>query len=103
MLCMNQKRKGEFQEVDCGNYFTFGDLRDCPYKGLQSWAEDQPWYNPEVHFSFIDVGDSIGFPFRIAVVKKTVVYVLTDSIDIDNIESYNDFDKWQIKNHVIYK
>lgn len=101
MLRMTQSRKGEFQEVDHGNYFTFGDLKDCPYKSLQSWAEDQSWYNPEVHFSFIDVGDSIGFPFRIAVVKETVAYVLTGGVDLDNIKSYKDFEKWQIKNLVI--
>ena len=103
MLRMIQSRKGEFQEVDHGHYFTFGDLKDCPYKGLQSWAEEQPWYNPEVHYSFIDVGDTLYLPYRIAVVKKTVAYVLTDSIDLDSTESYKDWEKWQIKNQVIYK
>ena len=101
MLCMNQPRKGEFQEVDCRKYFTFGDLKDCPDDCLKNWAEDQSWYNPEVHFSFIDVGDSIGFPFRIAVVKETVAYVLTGGVDLYNIKSYKDFEKWQIKNLVI--
>ena len=103
MLCINQARKGEFQEVECGNYFTFGDLKDCPDDCLKNWAEEQSWYNPEVHFSFIDVGDYLYSPYRVAVVKKTVVYVLTGGIDLNSIESYKNFEKWQIKNHVIYK
>ena len=103
MLYMNQSRKGEFQEVEYGNYFTFCDLEDCPNTELKNWAEKQSWYNPEVHFSFVDVGDTLYLPYRIAVVKKTVAYVLTDDIELDSIESYKDFEKWQIKNHVIYK
>ena len=103
MLHMAQSRKGEFQEVECGNYFTFGDLEDCPDDCLKNWAEEQSWYNPEIHYSFIDVGDTLCTPYRITVVKKTVVYVLTGGIDLDCIKSYKDFEKWQIKNLVIYK
>ena len=103
MFCMTQARKGEFQEVEYGNYFTFGDLEDCPDDCLKNWAEEQHWYDPEVHFSFIDVGDTLYLPYRIAVVKKTVAYVLTGGIDPGSTESYKDFEKWQIKNHVIYK
>ena len=103
MFCMNQSRKGEFQEVDCGNYYTFGDLEDCPDDCLKNWAKEQSWYNPEVHYSFIDVGDTLCTPYRITVVKKTVAYVLIDSIDPDSTESYKDWRKWQIKNQVIYK
>ena len=103
MLCMNQPRKGEFQEVECGNYFTFGDLENCHDECLKNWAKEQSWYNPEVHFSFIDVSDYLYSPHRVAVVKKTVVYVLTGGVDLNSIESYKNFEKWQIKNHVIYK
>ena len=105
MLHMNQVRKGEFQEVDFGNYFTFGDLEDCPDDCLKNWAKEQSWYDPEVHYSFIDVGvdDCLYNPYRVAVVKKTVIYVLTAGRCLDSIESYKDFEKWKIKNHVIYK
>ena len=100
---MNQSRKGEFQEVDHGNYFTFGDLEDCPDDCLKNWAEEQSWYNPEVHYSFIDVDDTLYQSYRIAVVKKNVAYVLTGGIGLDSTESYKDFEKWEIKNHVIYE
>ena len=103
MFCMNQKRKGEFQEVEFGHYFTFGDLENCPDDCLKNWAEEQAWYNPEIHYSFIDVGDYLYGPYRVAVVKKTVVYVLTGGIDLNSIESYKNFEKWEIKNHVVYK
>ena len=101
MFCMNQPRKGEFQEVECGNYFTFGDLDDCPDTALKNWAEEQSWYNPEVHFSFIDVGDWLGVPYRIAVVKKTVAYVYTYNIP-NETESYKEWEKWQIKKLTVY-
>ena len=105
MLRMNQVRKGEFQEVESGNYFTFGDLEDCPDDCLKNWAKEQAWYDSEVHYSFIDVNDDdcLCNPFRVAVVKKTTAYVLTAARGLDGIESYKDFEKWKIKNHVIYK
>ena len=99
MLRMNQSRKGEFQEVDHGNYFTFGDLEDCPDDCLKNWAKEQPWYNPKVHYSVIDVGDTLYLPYRIAVVKQTVAYVYTYNIH----KSYEEWERWEIKNHVIYK
>lgn len=102
MLIMNQKRNGEFQEVECGNRFTFGNLEDCPDDCLKNWAEEQHWYDPCINFSFIDVDDWFGNPYRIAVVKQSVAYVYTYNIP-NEVESYKDWEKWKIKNHVIYK
>ena len=99
---MNQKHKGEFQEVDCGNYFTFGDLEDCPDTSLKGWAKEQPWYDSDVHFSFICMNDWLDNPYRIAVVKKNIAYVYTYNTP-NKTESYEEWEMWQIKNHVIYK
>ena len=99
---MNKLRKGEFQEVKYGNYFTFGDLEDCPDDCLKNWAEEQSWYSTEIHYSFIDVDDWLNIPYRVAVIKQSVAYIYTYNIP-NKTESYKDWEKWQIKNHVIYK
>lgn len=94
--------KGEFQEVECGNYFTFGDLENCPDTSLKNWAREQSWYNPEVRYSFIDVGDCLDNPCRIAVIKQSVAYIYTYNIP-NKTESYKSWEKWKIKNLAIYK
>ena len=99
---MNQKRNGEFQEVKSGNYFTFGDLKDCLDTSLKNWAREQPWYDPKTNFSFIDMDDYLYSPYRVAVVKKTTAYVYTYNTP-NKTESYKDWEKWQIKNLVTYK
>ena len=102
MLCMNQPRKGEFQEVECGKYFTFGNLEDCPDSSLKGWAKEQPWYDPKINFSFIDMDNWVRESYRIAVVKQTVAYVYTYNIP-NKTKSHEEWEKWQIKNQVIYK
>ena len=105
MLHMAQSRKGEFQEVDHGDYFTFGDLEDCPDSSLKNWAKEQSWYDPGIDFSFIDFSFIDGWvskSYRIALVKQTVAYVYTYNTP-NRTESYKDWEKWKIKNHVIYK
>ena len=102
MLIMNQKRKGEFQGVDCGNYFTFGDLENCPDTSLKNWAKEQSWYSTEIHFSFIDVDDCLDNHYRIAVIKQSVAYIYTYNIP-NKTGSYEEWEMWEIKNHVIYK
>lgn len=99
---MNQKRKGEFQEVEYGGYFTFGDLEDCPNTELKNWAERQSWYNPEVHFSFVRINCWDGAYYRIAIIEETATFVRTFNTP-DEVESYKDWEKWKIKNLVIYK
>lgn len=101
MISTYQKRKGEFQEVECGNYFTFGDLKDCPDTSLKNWAEEQSWYNPEVHFSYIYVDGWLNNPYRIAVIKQSVAYIYTYNIP-NETESYKEWDKWQIKKLTVY-
>ena len=73
---MNQKRKGEFQGVEYGDYFTFGDLKGCPNTSLKDWAKEQPWYDSEAHLSFIDAGDCwVGIPQRIAIIEEATAFV----------------------------
>ena len=102
MLCMNQKRKGEFQEVDCGNYFTFGDLKDCPDDCLKNWAEEQSWYNDTVNYSFIRINCWDGAYYRVSVIEGNVAFVNTSNKPYLT-KNYKEWEKWQIKNHVIYK
>ena len=85
--------KGEFQEKEFGNWFPFGDIEDCPYTSLKNWIKEESWYDPSVKYSFIDVGDALYNPYRIAIVKKNVVYVFTGE---------EQWEKWKVKKMILY-
>ena len=95
MMNMYQSRIGEFQECELKHYFTFGDLQNCPDSFLMDWAKTQEWYDQSQQYSFIDVGDVIGSPYRIAIIKKTVAYVLSGDTE--------EFQKWNIKKMITYR
>jgi|TARA_B110000908_G_C10206629_1_gene428076 hypothetical protein len=77
---------GFFSEKECGNAFEFSKNPDN-----MAFCEDFP--------HVVWVGDSIGSPYRYALVKKTVAYVVTDEDEF----GLPVVQKWDIKNHKLYE
>lgn len=69
---------GQFKECEHGNLFEYAERR---------WFDDS--VNPELpHIIYVGNGET-----RLAIVKKTVAFVLVDE---------NKIERWEIKSHRIY-
>lgn len=80
-MTMRDLNTGEFQECECGNYFTYR-------KTTNLWAIEHGYMHE------IDVLDGV----RFARVLKTVAYVCTD----EDAAGKPVFQIWKIKKHNIY-
>ena len=73
---------GVFVEKDTGNYFEFSINEDYMAADENGGFTHKVW-----------VGDTIGSPFRYAVVMKTVAYIAVDEDD----EGLPVVEKWHLK------
>ena len=81
---------GHFEEKSAGHYFEWSEndepFAECPSR----W----PWEFPHK----IWVGDEIGSPYRLGIVKKTVAYICIDEDEF----GHPVLEKWSLKNTRIY-
>ena len=81
----NENNVGEFTEVEHGKVFTYQNTTK---------EHNNPYNLPHL----IHVGDVIGYPYRYAIVKKTVAYVCVD----EDADGQPVFERWKIIRHKTY-
>ena len=78
---------GVFVEKDTGNYFEYSDIGNDPMQ-----HDEQGGFTHKVW-----VGDTIGSPFRYAIVMKTVAYIAVDEDEDGPV-----VEKWHLKKNTTY-